>query len=343
MLGADYGYWLHDTAKSDWHMQHLNLYRFYELAAKLHGLFDGANQYRVTDMFGPLTEAQTTLDALIKGDPIPLETSKADATRLLNKIGSVFNRYYIDPSTHRIKSPSGEDRIDAHEITAIQTLVEKFERSLAAELNHAPAYFAARRGIYSTFDLIENAYQTFPPDHLNVIPVAAQNEFSIAGRALAFGLGSAATMHMLRATEIVLKQYYELFSGTTVARTERSYSIYLKKLASMSEDENNPNRPDKRLLQMLAQIKEHYRNPLTAPESNVTVEQATSLFGLATAIITLMVEQILSFQKPGKAKKESKSAAAAAAAAVTSVTEEEANGDDDDTYTFKPGKQAKAG
>ncbi len=316
-------------------MQHLNPYRFYEIAAKLHGLFNSTTQFRVADMFGPLTEAQTVLDNLIKGDPIPLETSKAEATRLLNKISSVFNRYFIDPSSRQIKPPGGEDRIDAHEIALLQSLVEKFEHALAAELNHAPTYFATKRGIYSTYDLIENAYQTFSPDVLNIIPATAQSEFGLAGRALAYGLGSAATMHLLRAVEVVLKQYYELFSGTSVSKAERSYSIYLKKLASMSEDESADMRPDKRLLQMLAQIKEHYRNPLTAPESHVTAEQATSLFGLATAIITLMAEQIMANQKaPRKTGKDGKAAAKAA-------TEEEADGDEDEeSYTFKPTKKA---
>ncbi len=310
--------------KSDKNMKHLNPYRFYELAAKLHGLFSNTYQNRVADMFGPLTEAQTSLDSLIKGDPIPLETSKAAATRLLNKISSVFNRYFIDQASKQIKNPSGEDRIDSHELALIQGLVDKFEHALAAELNHAPTYVARKRGIYSTYDLIENAHETFPPSLLEIISETAQNEFDAAGRTLAFGMGTATVVHLLRAIEVVLKQYYELHSGTTVAKTERTYAIYLKKLATLSEDDNASMRPDKRLLQMLAQIKEHYRNPLTAPESSFTVDQATSLFGLGTAAITLMSEQILAKQKPksGKEAKASKEA--------SSVSEDE----EDDSYSF---------
>lgn len=283
--------------KSDCTMQHLNPYRFYELAAKLHGLFNNATRNRVVEMFSPLTETQAVLDSLIKGDPLTLETSKADATKLLNKISSIFNKYYIDQSTRQLKTPTGEDRIDQQEMALVYALVEKFEHSLAAELNHAPTYKASKRGIYSTYDLVENAYHTFSQNLLSVIPASAQSEFNTAGRALAFGLGTAAAVHLLRAIEIELKQYYELFSGTKVAKTERNYSIYLKKLATLAEDENNTHRPDRRLLQMLAQIKEHYRNPLTSPDINVTTEQATSLFGLASAIITLMAEQIADYNK----------------------------------------------
>lgn len=275
-------------------MQHLNPYKFYELAAKLYALFAGAGPKCAGDLFGPLTEAQNALDGWIKGEAYPLDTCKADATRLLNKIGSLFNKYYVDPATKAIRARTDEElRIDPHELAHLQVLTEKFEHAFAAELSHAPAYYATKRGIYSTYDLIERASNCFGGLMREYIPQAAMTEFDVAGRALAFGLGTAAGVHLLRAIELVLKRYYELFSGTVVTKTERSYSIYLKKLHSLSEEEGSECRPDKRLLQMLAQIKEHYRNPLTSPDHSISLEQATSLFALATAAITLMSEQMM--------------------------------------------------
>src|ERR1700733_13970076 len=85
-------------------MKQLNPYLFYELGAKLHGLFDSRTQNRVADMFAPLTEAQTLLDGFIKGDPFVLDTSKVDASRLLSKISSIFNRYFIDQTSKQLKS-----------------------------------------------------------------------------------------------------------------------------------------------------------------------------------------------------------------------------------------------
>ncbi len=275
-------------------MQHLNPYRFYELAAQLYVLFGGSGNRCANDLFGPLTEAQTLLDSWIKNEVYPMDTCKADATRLLNKIGSLFNKYCIDPTTRTIRQQDGEElRVDPHELAHLQTLTEKFEHAFAAELTYAPVYYATKRGIYSTYDLIERASDCFGGPLRAEIPDAAMREFDSAGRALAFGLGTASGVHLLRAIEIVLKRYYELFSGTQVVKTERSYSIYLKKLHALCEDENTTDKPDKRLLQMLAQIKEHYRNPLTSPDCILSVEQSTSLFALATAAITLMTEQML--------------------------------------------------
>lgn len=304
-------------------MQQLNSYRFYELGAKLHSLFCQTTQSRIADMFAPLTEAQTLLDSFIKGENFALESSKSDANRLLTKISALFNRYFIDPSTKQLTTPTGEDRIDTHEMSLILTLIEKFEHALAAELNRAPTYLAGKYGIYSTYDLAENAEKVFSDNLRSVIPAASQIEFKDAGRALAFGLGTAASIHMLRAVEIMMKLYYESFAGPISAKSERNYSMYLKKLASMAEEEDKQPRPDKRVVQMLAQIKDHYRNPLLSPETTISVEEATQLFGMASALISLMAERVVS-----KPKSEGKSSKSGSSAAPLSDEEE-------DMYDFR--------
>lgn len=273
-------------------MQQLNAYRFYELGAKLHELFSSGGQARVADIFAPLTEAQTLLDSFIKGDVFTPDSSKVEAKKLLAKISDVFNRYFIDSSTKQLKTPVGEDRIDAYEMSLIRSLVEKFEQALAAELNRAPTYLAGKRGIYSTYDLAENAEAIFSDKLRSVIPAAAQKEFNTAGRALVFGMGTAATVHMLRAIEIVLKLYYETFAGSPAAKNERNYAMYVKKLAAMADDEDRAERPDARVVQMLSQIKSHYRNPLITAEAANTVDEATQLFGMAGALISMMAEQV---------------------------------------------------
>lgn len=277
-------------------MQHLNPFRLYDLAAKLHGLFNN-QPAQVADLFGPLTEIQAALDALIKGEPFALDASKPDAIKLLNKIGAIFNKYYIDAGTKQLRAPDSQDHIEQHEITVLRSLVELFGHSLAADLNKSPVYIVSKRGIYFTQDLIENAHLAFSAPALTAIPSGAQSEFDSAGRALAFGLGTAASMHMLRAIEITLKEYYELFAGVSTPKAERNFGIYLKKLASMAEDEAALHKPDRRLLQMLAQIREQFRNPLITTEISVSVDQATSLFGLAVAIISQMAEGILNEMK----------------------------------------------
>lgn len=305
-------------------MQQLNSYRLYELGARLHSLFGSNSQNRVADMFTPLTEAQTLLDGFIKGDILALDTSKAEANRLLSKISAVFNRYFIDPSTRQLKDSPGEDRIDPQEISLINSLVEKFEHALAAELNRTPTYVAGKRGIYSTHDLAQNAEVIFGDSLRKIIPSATQTEFNSAGRALAFGLGTAAAIHMLRAIEITLRAYYEMFAGAA-PKGERNYAIYLKKLAALAEEDDTKARPDKRIVQMLAQIKDHYRNPLVTPDNVVSIEEATQLFGMASALISLMAEYIFERQQA-----DTKQNSRIPASAANALTEEE-----DDMYDFR--------
>jgi hypothetical protein len=212
---------------------------------------------------------------------------------LLNKIGSIFNRYFIDPSTKQLKSQNGEDRMDVHELATLRGLVEKFEHALAAELNRVPIYVADKCGIYSTFDLAENAQEMFSEKLRGAIPAGAQVEFCSAGRALAFGLGTAAVVHTLRAIEKTLRVYHDVFVGSVPAKTERNYSTYIKKLASLAEEEDRAFRPDKRVIQMLAQIKERYRNPLVMSDATISLDEAIQLFGMASALISMMAEVIV--------------------------------------------------
>lgn len=284
-------------------MQQLNAYRFYELGAKLHGLFSVSAQGRVADMFVPLTEAQALLDGFIKGEVFIPDASKEDAEKLLSRLGSVFERYFIDPSSRQIRTPSGEDRIDAQELSLVRALVEKFEHALAAELNRAPTYLASKRGIYSTYDLAENAQKSFPSSLGAAIPSLAQDEFAAAGRALAFGLGTAAAMHMLRAVDAMARAYYDHFAEEPLPKGERSFSVYVKKLTAMVEEDGEGVRPDRRAVQMLAQIKEHYRNPITAPDCRISADEATQLFGMAGALIVLMGEQISAHKREDDMKK----------------------------------------
>jgi hypothetical protein len=278
-------------------MQQLNAYRFYELGAKLRELFSFGEQARTADMFTPLTEAQTLLDSFIKGDVFKPDSSKAEAGKLLARISAVFNRYFIDSASKQMKAPAGEDRVDAYEMSLIRSLVEKFEQALAAELNRTPTYLAAKRGIYSTYDLAEHAEVIFSESLRGIIPAVAQQEFNTAGRALVFGLGTAASVHMLRAIELMLKVYYESYAGAPAAKGERNYAIYLKKLAALADDEDKEkektsSRPDSRVIQLLSQIKSHYRNPLITPEAVTSVDEAMQLFGMASALISMMAEQV---------------------------------------------------
>lgn len=280
--------------------QQMMHYKFYDLGAKLYGIFNIRTHGRIADLFGPLADAQKSLDALIKGDPIELKIAKSEAVKLLTQISALFDKYFIDQSSRQVRFPSGEAKIDAQELALIELALEKFESALAAELGRVVVYTAVQRGIYSAADLIENAHRAVPDDLLAYVPDAAQRELDAAGRALGFALGTAAAVHTLRALEIVTAAYYELFNGAPAhSRGERNLATYLRKLTTMAEDEDVKMRPDLQLVQLLTQIKETYRNPVQNIEAAMTESAAATLFGLVTSAITQLAEHIGEFQGRG--------------------------------------------
>ncbi len=273
-------------------MQTLQQFRFYDLGAKLAGIFNVHNHARVGDMLGPLTDAQKSLDALIKGDPIALKFAKPEATKLLAQISALFDKYFIDQANHQLRFPAQETKVDPQELALVELALQKFESALAAELSRMLVFPATQRGIYNAVDLLENAHRAVPEELHEYVPHAARRELDAAGRALSFDLGTAAALHTLRALEIVVASYYELYAAPLTARTERNLATYLRKLNTLAEDETTKLRPDYRLVQFLTQIKESYRNPMVQAETVIATGSASTLFGLVTGAITQLAEHI---------------------------------------------------
>ena len=267
-------------------------YKFYELGVKLHALFNCRAQAKITDLFTPLMEAQAALDAMIKGDPVPLEAARTDANRLLGKLSSLFNKYFIDPVSKQFRFPQGDEKVDQHEMSMLSSLLEKFEMALAAEVGRTPTYAVPKRGIYATEDLVEQADAVLPETVRLHLPTSAMEDYRAAGRSIAFGLGTGAAMHVLRAIEQMMQRYYDSFAGAPLGpKTERNWSNYVKRLNALC-DESLDTESDKRIVQMLTQIRDRYRNPLLNVEASISVDEAMTLFNLGASAMVMMAEQI---------------------------------------------------
>lgn len=312
-------------------MQTINPFRLYEIGAKLHEMFSACARANVAAMFVPLTDAQKTLDAFIKGDPMELTGARPDAVRLLTAIGTLFDKYFIDVSSRQVRFPVSDMPVDAQDMLLLKTYLDKFEQALAAELTRQLAYRAEKRGIYSTLELMENACGALPKNLQVHVPMGAQHELNEAGRAMGFGLGTAAAIHILRATEIVTQKYYECFSNPLSAKAERNFATYLKKLQTLAEGDE-PSKPDERLVALLVQLKDRYRVPLLQPDYGVDVDDATMLFGMAVSGIAQMVEIIRVNQPTERSAgaRDIRAEAVPTPAQVAILAD-----DEEDTYDFK--------
>ncbi|QQR69496.1 MAG: hypothetical protein IPI58_02145 [Alphaproteobacteria bacterium] len=287
-------------------MKLVNSYKFYELGNKLSALRALRAPVRTTDLFMPMMEAQTALDALLKGDPVTLtRQARQDGHRLLAKVGALFQQFFIDSATRKFRFPSGDEKLEAHELGLMQGLLEAFDKSLAGELEHMPCYALERQGLFAVEELVGNAQAVFPDSLLDTIPSFVRQSVTDAGRCLAVGLSTAAGNYLVRATETMLIRYAEVFlESSPLPRADRDWALLLRRLMSLHEDASRPSgkedvarghdrTPDRGVIQMLAHVKERYRDPMLArPEAELSAEEAMALFTISASLMTLMARQI---------------------------------------------------
>ncbi len=270
-------------------MNPVNQYKFYELGAKLYQVIARTGATPAAEMFVPLMEAQAALDTLIKGDPIPLDFAKSEATALLNRMGAVFNRHFIDGASRQFRFPAREETIDPHEIVLLRSLTEKFETALAAELSRRAIYAVPRRGLFDARDLAEQADLQFSETTLAAIPEGVRAEIRAAGCALAFGLGNAACFHLLRAVETALSYYLSRKGRGGAAGGDALWQEASGLLAPSGKI--NAAMPEGRLAAMLHDMDARYRAPLSRAGQNFSVQEALLFFSAASGLLELLMEE----------------------------------------------------
>lgn len=272
-------------------MNSISQYKFYELGAKLHRVVSNRTAIGAAEMFVPLMEAQTALDTLLKGDPVQLETSRTEANALLNKLGALFDKNFIDLNSRQFRFPGREEIIDAHELTLLRSLVEKFETAFASELGRKAVFTVPKRGLFDTYELTEHADNQFSEDTLRIMPARVRADIRAAGRALAFGLGTACCFHLVRATQDLLSKYSEAFGGGSATKSDILWREALPRLIAMSKNKN-ANGPDPRILSMLNDVDGRIRRALHSTEQSISIGDATLFFSTTSSLIALMLDAL---------------------------------------------------
>ncbi len=283
-------------------MNPISQYKFYDLGAKLHRVVSNRTAVGAAEMFVPLMEAQTALDTLIKGDPIQLEMAKPEANALLNKLGAIFDKNFIDLNTRQFRFPGREEVIDAHELTLLRSLVEKFETAFASELSRKAVFTVPKRGLFDTYELTEHADRQFAEDTLRLMPESVRADIRAAGRALAFGLGAACCFHLVRASEELLGKYSEAFGGGTASKSDVLWHEALPRLVAMSKNKNAQNSPDPRIVGMLNDMDGRIRPALHNAEAPLSIGDAQIFFNTTCSMLSLMLDALNKTSKSPRQK-----------------------------------------
>jgi hypothetical protein len=106
-----------------------------------------------------------------------------------------------------------------------------------------------------------------------------------AGKCLAFEVPTAAGFHIFRAAEAVLRRFYLEVVGTLPKLKSRNWGVYISNLRKHGG-------VDARILSLLDQIKDLYRNPIMHPETRLDMKQALSLVGVAESVMSAMIADL---------------------------------------------------
>jgi hypothetical protein len=267
-------------------MQRVNEFVFYELAIKVHSLAelpDAPTLY--SNCWFQLWNARISVDEIYR--PRPLNFTTQAALRLYKAISAVVPESWDDlMSTYseRIKDP--EPVLGPWYITEVREAAKEFETVLRNECMVMDTYFISKKGAYSTKDLVENAHFQIPEPSRSALSEQSRFDFDQAGKCMAFDVPTAAAFHLLRGTEAIIRQYYELIvpGSKKSSNKMRNWGAYIRLMKN--------HEGDAAVLSLLDHMRDVYRNPVTHPEENYSDERVQVLFGLCVSAVVLLVQAI---------------------------------------------------
>lgn len=269
-------------------MKRVNIFPFYQVAYRLHPLGGIEEGVKIKDWQSRLFSAQMWLDWILDSSAVPLGVSRSPAQELRSAVNTVLEPPQAQPSLYGVPQigslATSEDReLSWLEAYNIRDGVRKFETVLAADLESLSIYFVSPKLGYDTRILIEDAGKLLPSG-LDAVPASTAQEYLDVGKCIAFDIPTAAGFHIIRATESVIRKYYEIIVGTPPKPKLRNWGVYIRNLEKAGAD--------KKITGFLDHIREQYRNPVLHPEVNLTSDEAQILLGVCTSAIVMIAAAI---------------------------------------------------
>jgi hypothetical protein len=172
------------------------------------------------------------------------------------------------------------------ERSAISTLIRQataFEAVILAEMQQLPSYIVTQQGAYESERLINSTYEVFPLSVRPKLTAHVVKDISESGRCLAYGVPTASGMHILRAVESVVRDYYlKVCAPSQKPARGQTLGWYITRLRAHTDAHG------KEVAELLNQIREKHRNGLMHPDEFLDADEAFTLFEIAkTAIIAM--------------------------------------------------------
>ncbi len=283
-------------------MERINSFSFYGVGKGLKAIEDlSDNGAAAQDVFWAFSQAQSAMNGLLEGKPIPLGISRDKAQAFKAALDTAFQNLFTEekPDGQReIKFPDASSPlVNRWSLYWLKQGLTAFEAIFAEEMKETATYYVPRRGIFWTPALVDTADEAFPEQLRGAIPQKTKDDWKAAGRCLAFNLLSASGFHAARAVEGTLEAYYQLFSGKA-GETLNNWHDYKKELDKIAAKKPTPC-PNAKTLAELDQMRTDYRNPIMHPRVILTEPDARMLFANGESLIIAMAQEIAEAQKQG--------------------------------------------
>lgn len=261
-------------------MEKTNLQFFYQLGFKLHALTDmSVNAENRTNIFFQAWAVGSEVEALLKSIS-SLHVCRKVGRDLLTAIKSLTKWFSETKAEERHKTAPEID----WQFQSVINKAREFETVLTNELQILATYHVTQKGIYSTSDLIEKAEHIFPESIRQKTGPELVEEIRQSGRCLAFDVPTASGFHILRATEVVMHEYYLAVCKPKSKPTDKleNWGAYLAELRKCNDPDVG------KVVAILQLIKDQDRNLIMHPEISLSLDEAFNLFEIAKGAIIAM-------------------------------------------------------
>lgn len=255
-------------------VQRLDAHYLYNVGTQVYPLSTLHQNMTRGDAYFTIVVAESAVELLIERSIFRLRTSLAAGRNLVAAL-----------RTFRESSGEMGTTIGYVELYNISSSYTAFAAILGAELSLLDVYLVSKKGGFDTTDLIFNAAAFFPADLVPKVPESL-DDLQQATKCLAYELPTACGFHLHRATESVLRRYYDAVTGGKPRPKGRNIGDYLVALEQHGAGEA-------KLKTSLRDLKDLHRNPLIHPEHSLeSVDEAISLLGIVRTVVTEMLKQI---------------------------------------------------
>ncbi|MDP2239160.1 MAG: hypothetical protein Q8K18_03210 [Burkholderiales bacterium] len=263
-------------------MQRIDGAYLYKLGGAIRPLSNISESTSWGDAWLPIYIAAGELERFINDSVYSqsVRTSRTSANELL----TVLKEFSVEGGKDELK----QIQLGAWPAYRLSNSLTSFEAVMSAEFGLMPLFLITPKKGYDLITLLYSGASLFPGDLAAKVPAAVLDIHS-GTQCLAFEMWTSAAFHFHRATESVLRKYWESILPGRAHPGHKTIGEYLRALAKSRK--GSP-----KLKAALRDLKDLDRNPVLHPEYSLSnIEEVDALMG---TIRNAMVQMLMKIPMP---------------------------------------------